>query len=459
MKDEDLFLYGSELTSVGFSRDYMHGAKAAENESSRVVEPAGASLTENQAYDSTIENILKSIGFNVDFSHVKDEPIETQPLIEKTQTSTSIVDDPAVGLGNGGRNVSSKMIDRVLSSHESYEERARRYREEQTRLYSEVVPVHSDLPVGAHRSTSMSRSHQMSPSVKRSSLELLQSSYDYDKAVEEIGRGLRAKQAERKPKLAENDLHFVDAVVVNSDPVPPSRALYENFSDSDDNLSDSGRTESRNKERGIDTMDAFKKGIDARHDRELSKEKKTITVEPNRAAAQEAYCRLGPEKLTKDRAAKNESDSLSATIRHMKILSNASGGVDGDQLDSNGGSACRKAGATIHHVASKWDSPPREDPKAAATETDKESKSAANADPKIAKRRKAKIFGLAVELEKLKQDQNELMRRKQRGKYGHNDPELLKNSRLQDKISAQIERLTKCTDEVSFIIFLHCFEL
>lgn len=453
MKDEDLFLYGSELTSVGFSKDYMHGAKAAENESSRVVEPSKTSLTENQAYDSTIEDILKSIGFNVDFSHAKNEPIETEPVVEKTQISNSIIDDPTVGLGNGGRNVSSKMIDRVLSSHESYEERARRYREEQTRMYAEVVSHDSDLDV--HRSTSMSRSHQMSPSVKKSSLELLQSSYDYDKAVAEIGRDLRAKHAEIKPKQAENDLHFVDTVVVNPDPGPPSRTLYENFSDSDDNLSDSGRTESKteskNNERGIDMMDAFKKGIGARQDHESSKEKKTITVEPNRASAQEAYCRLGPEKPAKDRAAKNEYDSFNAAMRHVKIMSNASGVDGGNQLDSNGGSVCRKAGATVHHVASKWDSPPRKGPK---TEIDKETKSEANADPKIAKRRKAKIFGLMMELEKLKQDQNELMRRKQRGKYGHKDPELLKNSQLLDKISAQIEKFTKCTDEVSFIVFL-----
>ncbi|XP_064599967.1 uncharacterized protein LOC135466434 [Liolophura sinensis] len=63
--------------------------------------------------------------------------------------------------------------------------------------------------------------------------------------------------------------------------------------------------------------------------------------------------------------------------------------------------------------------------------------------------RQRRLEGLERELERLRKQQNELMRKKQRQKDGHKDPVLVENSKLQEEIAQQISSLRKAADENS----------
>ncbi|XP_033734512.1 zinc finger protein 318-like [Pecten maximus] len=66
--------------------------------------------------------------------------------------------------------------------------------------------------------------------------------------------------------------------------------------------------------------------------------------------------------------------------------------------------------------------------------------------------RRQKIEALEGELEKLRKQQNEMMRKIRRQKDGHKDPVLLQNNKLQDDISAQISKLRKAAEENLMIL-------
>ena len=61
--------------------------------------------------------------------------------------------------------------------------------------------------------------------------------------------------------------------------------------------------------------------------------------------------------------------------------------------------------------------------------------------------RQERLGSLEWELGKLKKQQNELMRKKQRQAYGHKDPLLVENSKLQAEIASQISSLRKAADD------------
>ncbi|XP_048732849.2 zinc finger protein 318-like isoform X2 [Ostrea edulis] len=60
--------------------------------------------------------------------------------------------------------------------------------------------------------------------------------------------------------------------------------------------------------------------------------------------------------------------------------------------------------------------------------------------------RQKRIHALEEELTKLRKQQNEIMRKKRRQKDGHKDPILLQNSQLQEEISLQISKLRKLSE-------------
>lgn len=61
--------------------------------------------------------------------------------------------------------------------------------------------------------------------------------------------------------------------------------------------------------------------------------------------------------------------------------------------------------------------------------------------------RRQKIEVLEGELDKLRKQQNEMMRKIRRQKDGHKDPVLLQNNKLQDEISSQLSKLRKAAEE------------
>ncbi|XP_060082972.1 zinc finger protein 318-like isoform X2 [Ylistrum balloti] len=75
-----------------------------------------------------------------------------------------------------------------------------------------------------------------------------------------------------------------------------------------------------------------------------------------------------------------------------------------------------------------------------------------NALLKEREQRRQKIESLEAELQKLRKQQNEMMRKIRRQKDGHKDPVLLQNNKLQDDISAQISKLRKAAEENSKIL-------
>ncbi|XP_067682967.1 zinc finger protein 318-like [Haliotis asinina] len=66
--------------------------------------------------------------------------------------------------------------------------------------------------------------------------------------------------------------------------------------------------------------------------------------------------------------------------------------------------------------------------------------------------RKKKLQVLEKELGKLKKHQNEIMRRRQRQRDGHKDPLLVQNSKLQEEITMQIRHLRKASEKSAFVL-------
>ncbi|XP_046571301.1 zinc finger protein 318-like isoform X2 [Haliotis rubra] len=66
--------------------------------------------------------------------------------------------------------------------------------------------------------------------------------------------------------------------------------------------------------------------------------------------------------------------------------------------------------------------------------------------------RKKKLQVLEKELGKLKKHQNEIMRRRQRQRDGHKDPLLVQNSKLQEEITIQIRHLRKASEKSAFVL-------
>ncbi|OWF43349.1 uncharacterized protein LOC110459847 [Mizuhopecten yessoensis] len=71
---------------------------------------------------------------------------------------------------------------------------------------------------------------------------------------------------------------------------------------------------------------------------------------------------------------------------------------------------------------------------------------------KESQQRRQKIETLESELQILRKQQNEMMRKIRRQKDGHKDPVLIQNNKLQDDISAQLSKLRKAAEENSKIL-------
>lgn len=441
VEDEDMFLYGSETAgSSVYLKDYMHGQKepqktSADDGNLSISEAAAAG---KQDYDPTIENILKSIGFNIDLSQVVTEPTsKTDATVEKKRVSAIQTSEPSIIVSD--RAGFSKKIDSILPAQETYEARARRYREEQTRLYAEAN-ASNDIVKAVPK---------LIPAViGRSSLELLQSSYDYDVVVKEFAKGIESKEVHRdnlagNERETKNAKSIVDPAATNK----AKRTLYEDFSDSDDNLSDSGKPVQAEVKKVADHFEAesqrptvpspqFRDEAEGKSRLGSGKVTRMKAVEPS-------YRNSNVERiLSAERTSKNvrEPETTDRTSRQVKIIPSTT--------VSEAGSGRNSSGSVRYVVGSKWDSPKRDEP------LDVEAGARNMADSKITEKRQSKIQSLNTELDRLKQEQKEIMRRKQRGRLGHKDPELLENSRHQANTSSEIDRLMKCTDEVNFLSIL-----
>lgn len=447
VEDEDMFLYGSETSNSVYLKDYMHGQKELEKTSA---DDGNLSMSEvaaagKQDYDPTIENILKSIGFNIDLSQVVTEPAsKTEATVEKKRATAIQTSEPSVMVSEAStlRGGFSKKIDSILPAQDTYEARARRYREEQTRMYAEAN-AGSDLAKTAPKLT---------PAVSgRSSLELLQSSYDYDAVVKEFGKGIESKELERDNWARnERETHNAEDLIDLTDTNRSKRALYEDFSDSDDNLSDTEKPTKMKTEvdhfeaesqRSIASSPRFGEKAESKSRVRSGKEEaKAKVVEPS-------YHSSNIERISSaERSSKNvrEPETTEKTsTRQVKIIPSTIAAAEAN-------SGRNSSGNVRYVVGSKWDSPNRDGP------LDIEIGARIVANANVTAKRQLKIQSLSNELDRLKQEQKEIMRRKHRGRLGHKDPELLENSRYQANISVEIDRLMKFTDEVNLLSILYC---
>ena len=436
--------------------------QAAQEPAKAAQEPAKA-----DSCDPTIANILKSIGFNFELSNMM------QDKARKDSTSS-------VGQ-NRAEQIPAEPLPQANKVPSFYEERANRYRAEQMMQYGthklnneESLQLH-----GAFDSTA-----------DKTSLNLLQHSYDEKPfAAEDIFKESPAVDFKLKFKASDANAG------------QKSGTLYENFSDSDDDFTATAKEPkienisnqnapnmSTFGNEGMWQQTATNKTADD-IDWELSTEEfirklqqpreaqRTVTVVPKSEPA------VLNERVDSD-AVEIQSDNLKLaksfvpleelkTIRKTIIVSGSpvktESGVGKSDSSSKGmknthsadstsrektpkfhqrseslSKSTEKAGIDNSHRrkrgsdADERDSMPTSDSK--VTKTDSKS-------PSASKERQKRMDALEKELEKLRRQQSILMRRRKREKDAHKDPILMENSKLQEEICVQLEKLRAAREQ------------
>lgn len=429
--------------------------------------------TKTDSCDPTIANILKSIGFNFELSNMMQDKARKETVSSSASPSSS---------------TETSYSSRVPSF---YEEKANRYRAEQTTQYrtldsKESLPLHI---VSDNSANKLSR-------------PTLQQNFD-DKPFEDMFKESPAGDFKLKFKASDANAG------------KKSGALYEDFSDSDDDF-----TATANVNANTDTKPnpglvagntantaAFVKEIvqqqtttsDAADDMDwkLSTEEfirklqqprqpqRTVTVVP---VSDSAGCSVAPAaplhsehvdadaselfsdnlKLSKSFVPLEELKTIRKTIIVSEIPAKSEPGVG--KSDS---SSVRKSAKNSHADSSSREKTPklqqRSDRSSRSVErgsVDSSHKKRKRSDPderddlpntsskttklgsnSSSRDKQKRIDALLRELENLKRQQNILMRRKKREKDAHKDPFLMENSKLQEEICDQIDKLRKASQE------------
>jgi len=408
--------------------------------------------------DPTIANILKSIGFNFELSNMM------QDKARKESTSS---------VGQNTSAESSTQANRVPSV---YEERANKYRAEQMRQYGTYEPLSEEPPHAA-----------VDSSADKSSLKLLQRSYN-DKPVAE---DMFTDMFKETPPV-DFKLKFKGP---ETDAGKKSSTLYEDFSDSDDDFTATAKTnaDAENKSNiglvsqnvpfgreGIPQQVTPSKTADDL-DWELSTEVFIRKLQQPREELQPQLARtvtVVPKSepparnvtLSTVQSERDDDDALDVTGDNFKLAKSV---VPLEELKTirktiivsespvrseSGAGKLDSASKNVKNFTNREKTPKsqqREEGVSKSKDRDsvdsghkkKRASDAEERDPgskaqKLdAKEKQKRIEALQKELENLRRQQNILMRRRKREKDVHKDPFLMENSKLQEEICTQINKL------------------
>ena len=457
------------VTSVTANASYEDKAAVYSQPSAWNVAPKVAqepAKTKTDSCDPTIANILKSIGFNFELSNMMQDKARKE--------STSSV----------GQNSSTESNTNKVPA--LYEERANRYRAEQMRQYETHKPDNEE-------------SLQLCGSADKSSLNLLQHSYDDKPFAEDIFKESPAVDFKLKFKASDTNAS------------QKSSPLYEDFSDSDDDFTATAQmdamVESKSNvglvsqkvpnmsafgnEGTLQQMTASKTADDL--DWELSTEvfirklqqprqapaqaQRTVTVVPKSEPAGHSVAvpPVQSEHVDGD-ALETQSDNFKLaktfvpleelkTIRKTIIVSESPVKTESGTSKSDSSSKSVKSSYSTNSTnrektpkfQQRSEGTSKSAEKASIDSSRKKKRSDSDERENIpttgskvtkpdTKERQKRIEALQRELENLKRQQNILMRRRKREKDAHKDPFLTENNKLQEEICNQIDKLKEALD-------------
>ena len=417
-----------------------------------------------ESCDPTIANILKSIGFNFEMSSM---------MQDKARKETSSV----------SHTESSVQASRVPSL---YKEKAERYHAEQMRQYSTVPKPDNEESLHLHGT--------IDSSANKSTPHTLQHGHDDKPFAEDM---FKQSPVDFKLKFKASDS--------NAD--KKSGTLYEDFSDSDDDFSVTAKTDASivNKpatgiaaqsvhstsafghegmpqqvtaNKTADDLDwEFSTEAFIRKLQQPRSQQRTVTVVPKsepagRSAAMPAVQGGHVEspndnvKMTQSFVPLEELKTIKKTIIVSESSAKTESGAGKSESSSstknkdssektfkqrNEGSSkyMEKASTDSSHKKNRRSEPDDDDDGDDDTPTNssKVAKPDTNSGGTTSKERQKRIDSLLKELENLKRQQNILMRRKKREKDAHRDPFLMENSKLQEEICNQIDKLRKASQQ------------
>ena len=419
--------------------------------------------TKTDSCDPTIANILKSIGFNFELSNMM------QDKAHKESASSSVSPDS-----------SAEVLSRADRVPSVYEKQANRYRAEQMAQYGmpkaddkESLHLHGTFKSAANKSSVL---------------------YDDKPFGENVFK--EAPVADFKLKFKVSD--------ANRD--HKSGALYEDFSDSDDDFTAPAKVDANveNKpnpglvsqsipnavafgnEGMLKQMTASKTADDI--DWELSTEKfirqlqqprqpeRTVTVVPKSESMERNVAAPASQREHDGDMSENQSENFKLsksfvplaelkTIRKTIIVSDSK--TESGMAKSDSSSSGKSAKKTYPNSSNREKTPksqqrnegPSKSTEKAnidggrkkrwsdSDEKDNMTTTSSKVTKLDTKEKQKKIDALLRELENLRRQQSILMRRKKRDKDAHKDPFLIENSKLQEEICSQIDKLRRASQQ------------
>jgi len=442
----------------------VYSQQSARNVAPKVVQEPAPKVAQEPAKtdscDPTIANILKSIGFNFELSNMM------QDKARKESTSS---------VGQNSSAESSSQANRVPSV---YEERASKYRAEQMGQHETYKPPNEEP---------LQSCGAVDNSADKSSLNLLQHSYNDKPFAEDMFKD--SPSVDFKLKFKGSDANASKK----------SSTLYEDFSDSDDDFTAPAQMDAdiENKSnvglmsQHLPNLSAFgSQGIPQQVttnktaddlDWELSTEvfirklqqprqepqpQRTVTVVPKSepTGRNVALPTMQSERLDGDALeVQGDNFKLAKSVVPLEELKTIRKTIIVSESPVRAESGAGKSDSTSKNVKNSLNSTNREKtPKSQRSEgvpksTDKDfvdsgHKKKRGSDPEEkdtgskalkldAKEKQKRIEALQNELENLRRQQNILMRRRKREKDAHKDPFLMENSKLQEEICTQINKL------------------
>ncbi len=419
--DEDLNVHQvrtspADLNSSDVRSDTTDSFTRASREQSQTLD----STDDGKSVDPTIQNILKSIGFDFEMSQLMQQRAQAERAkqLKKQELENTIrkgdsfrhrgliVSDLNAVFGNKGSFSSADVEEtggmkrKTMVTAESYEERAKRYREEQARTFlEEQTRVH---PMDYLTSTCQKQERD------NKERNLYSSAREFSAEGDSHNRSLGMKSKEvrdYKDKLFEDE-DELDQIYSKSKP-PEKDKLRGGAAGSDDG-------------RGQTKDDTHSRKSDGRNDTRThhKRHSQTLGEEQDRNLNHRGKKQPSPPQTL----AKND-------LRNVLIASDKA---------SNRTVLPPK----VDRDRNRQVSPKKEDFSEGKTKPVLSAKELEKLEQEKEERKK-RLAILETELGKLRKQQGEMMRKKQKQKDGHKDPLLVENSKLQDEITKQITVLRK----------------
>ncbi len=414
-------------------------------------EPQTAEPADDKNVDPTLQNILKSIGFNFKLSELMQQRAQKEREEQLKKQELEYLVNKGGSFMKGGLsniNLSAAFSDaeihaelrreereqdearktskrNLIDTAETYEQKAKRYLEEQARAYQEeqkrkLHPLdYLTESVDKKLGTSSSRLPQ----------EQLQDRGDVYSGADTYGsRGTQDQLYARKhgrdynEKLFEDD--DADEKKYNKRPKLERRSSSQERRDRG-RSNRSARHEDSHKREEAKVSTAAREREESR-DRKAQPHSHTSPVRDSRREIEHEASREPRQVLPGRKLAKGDLRNLLVTDKTSNRL------VLPPRIDRERNKQTLRS--------------PKEEPvEPARVKTVLSAKDLEKLEKEKEERRK-RLQILETELDKLRRQQGEMMRKRQRLKDGHKDPLLVENSKLQDEITKQITDLRKAVE-------------